>query len=372
MPMSERVLITGGCGFVGSHLADAYLKRGYAVRVLDNLDSTVHQSSNRVPDYLSGDVEFIQGDIRDTDTLVSSLKDVSIVSHQAAAVSVVQSMSNPSRFAETNTLATAKLLELLTDRVRFPIRKLLVPSSMSIYGEGLYEINGESVIPDFRSNEQLDAKLWEMRSNGKECQPVPTPENKPLQPTSVYAITKRDQEEMALSVGKAFGIPTVALRYFNIYGPRQSLSNPYTGVAAIFSSRLLNGNPPVVFEDGGQLRDFVHVSDVVEANMLATENDSIDHGVYNIGSGNPISILEVAEKLIALFKFTGEPTITQTARPGDIRHCFADISRAAEELGYFPKANFDESLRELIAWVSSQTVDDKFEDAYKKLSMPLE
>jgi len=367
--MSERVLITGGCGFVGSHLADAYLKRGYAVRVLDNLDATVHASRNTIPNYLCADVEFIRGDVRDTDTLVSSLEDVSIVSHQAAAVSVVQSMSNPSRFAEVNTLATAKLLELLTDRIRFPIRKLIVPSSMSIYGEGLYEQNGEPVTPDFRSNEQLEAKLWEIQSMGKVCQPVPTPENKPLQPTSIYAITKRDQEEMALSIGKAFGIPTIALRYFNIYGPRQSLSNPYTGVAAIFSSRLLNGNAPVVFEDGGQLRDFVHVSDVVEANMLATDSDTIEHGVYNIGSGSPISILEVAEKLIELFKFPGEPTITQTARPGDIRHCFADISEAREKLGYSPKADFSKSLEELIAWVSTQTATDNFDDAYRKLNL---
>lgn len=367
--MSERVLITGGCGFVGSHLADAYLKRGYSVRVLDNLDSTVHQSTSRIPDYLSKDVEFIKGDVRDTDTLASALEEVSIVSHQAAAVSVVQSMSNPSRFAEINTLGTAKLLELLTDRARFSIRKLIVPSSMSIYGEGLYETDGASVSPDFRPKEQLEAKLWEVRSQGKECQPVPTPESKPLHPTSIYAITKRDQEEMALAIAKAFGIPTIALRYFNIYGPRQSLSNPYTGVAAIFSSRLLNGNSPVVFEDGGQLRDFVHVSDVVEANMLATENDSIEHGVYNIGSGRPISILEVAEKLIELFEFPEEPTITLTARPGDIRHCFADISKAREELDYHPKADFDTSLRELIQWVSTQNASDNFDDAYEKLKL---
>lgn len=369
MKMGERVLITGGCGFVGSHLVDEYLRSGYEVRVLDNLDPVVHGALDAPPSYVSKDIEFIRGDIRDTDLLTKCLKGVSVVSHQAAAVSVMQSMWNPTKYAEVNTLGTAKLLELLVDRVRFPIRKLIIPSSMSIYGEGLYKQNGHDVCPDLRSKAQLENGDWELQWNGSPCEHAPTNEEKPLRPTSVYAITKRDQEEMGLSIGREYEIPVVALRYFNIYGPRQSLSNPYTGVAAIFSSRMLNGNPPVVFEDGNQLRDFVHVSDVAQANLLASHKSDGDYQVFNIGSGKPISILDVAEKIIREFGKDIRPKITNSARPGDIRHCYADISKATEMLGYQPKADFDESIHELIDWVSRQSAPDNFESAYKQFGV---
>lgn len=367
--MNEKVLITGGCGFVGSHLADEYLKQGYHVRVLDNLDPMVHGDIDSPPSYVNKDVEFIRGDIRNSSLLSKCLDGVSVVSHQAAAVSVMQSMWNPTKYADVNTLGTAGLLELLVDRNRFPVQKLIVPSSMSIYGEGLYLQNNNEVFPNLRKREQLEKGDWELEWEGNACLHGPTHEDKPLRPTSIYAITKRDQEEMALSIGREYGIPTVALRYFNIFGTRQSLSNPYTGVAAIFSSRLLNGNVPVVFEDGGQLRDFVHISDIVQANMLATQKRSGDYQVFNIGSGRPVSILEVAEKVIQSFGEDVSATITNTARPGDIRHCYADISRAKNELGFKPKANFDSSIEELIEWVKSQSAPDNFESAYKRFGI---
>jgi len=367
--MGERVLITGGCGFVGSHLVDEYLSCGYDVRVLDNLDPVVHGALEEPPSYVNKNVEFIRGDIRDTELLEKCLEGVSIVSHQAAAVSVMQSMWNPTKYAEVNTLGTAGLLELLVDRVRFPISKLIIPSSMSIYGEGLYRQNGQTVFPELRGRAQLESGNWEPEWDGGSCEHAPTNEEKPLRPTSIYAITKRDQEEMALSIGREYEIPVVALRYFNIYGPRQSLSNPYTGVAAIFSSRMLNGNPPVVFEDGNQLRDFVHVSDVVRANMLASQKSDGDYQVFNIGSGKPISILNVAEKIIHSFGRDIRPKVTNTARPGDIRHCYADISKAARTLGYQPKADFDDSIQELIDWVRSQSAPDNFESAYKQFGV---
>ncbi len=364
--MSEKVLITGGCGFVGSHLADEYLRQGYHVRVLDNLDPMVHGDLDDAPSYVNKEVEFIRGDIRDTSLLSKCLDGVSVISHQAAAVSVMQSMSNPTKYAEVNTLGTASLLELLVDKNRFPIKKLIIPSSMSIYGEGLYRQNSGEVFPNLRSKEQLEKGHWELEWNGKPCKHGPTHEDKPLRPTSIYAITKRDQEEMALSICREYNIPVVALRYFNIYGTRQSLSNPYTGVAAIFSSRILNGNAPVVFEDGKQLRDFIHISDIVQANLLATHKNEGDYQVFNIGSGRPISILEVAETVIQSFGKEFTAKVTNTSRPGDIRHCYADISRASRILGFIPKANFENSIQELIEWVKSQSAPDNFEAAYKR------
>ena len=367
--MSEKVLITGGCGFVGSHLADEYLKQGYQVRILDNLDPIVHGHIKAPPSYVNKEAEFVYGDIRDTNLLSKCLEKVSVVSHQAAAVSVMQSMWNPTKYAEVNTLGTAKLLELLVDRNRFPIKKLIIPSSMSIYGEGLYKQNDNEVFPNLREREQLERGAWELEWDTKPCSHVPTHEDKPLRPTSIYAITKRDQEEMAISIGREYSIPIVALRYFNIYGTRQSLSNPYTGVAAIFSSRILNGNAPVVFEDGAQLRDFVHISDIVRANLLATQKDAGDYQVFNIGSGQPISILEVAKKVIDSFEKDFSAKVTGTARPGDIRHCYADISRARKILGYAPNANFDFSIQELIEWVKTQSAPDNFETAYKQFGL---
>jgi dTDP-L-rhamnose 4-epimerase len=262
------------------------------------------------------------------------------------------------------------LLQELLDR-KAKVEKLILASSMSIYGEGKYLCAhcGE-VAPDLRDNHQLKSKQWEMvcPSCQETLTPIPTDESKPLQCSSIYALSKKDQEEMALLFGRTYGLPVVALRYFNIYGPRQALSNPYTGVAAIFASRLMNGNPPLVFEDGRQMRDFVSVEDVVQANLLAMERSSANGKALNIGSGEPISIREVAEALADALHTQVAAEFTQKYRAGDIRHCFADISAARQYLGFAPSMRFAQGVKNLVVWLKSQQPKDRVEEAAAELS----
>src|SRR5438045_1845694 len=261
------VLITGGAGFIGSHLADRLLAEGHRVRALDNLDAQVHPDGAR-PAYLAEDVEFVRGDVRDRDAVRAALTGVDAVVHFAAAVGVGQSMYEIERYTSINAIGAAVVLEEVLEG-RDAIRKLLVASSMSIYGEGQYsnpKTGERAIAPGLRPEAQLAARRWDVEADdGTPLQPEPTAETKPLRPTSIYAVNKRDHEEMFLAIGAAYGIPTVALRFFNVYGVRQALSNPYTGVAAIFSSRLLNDRAPLVFEDGAQTRDFIAVRDLVRA-----------------------------------------------------------------------------------------------------------
>lgn len=364
-----RVLVTGGAGFVGSHLVDALLARGHAVRVLDCLIPQVHPTGE-IPNYLSRDAEFVRGDVRDLDAVVRALRGVEAVFHEAAVVGVGQSMYQIRHYADYNTMGGATLLEAIVAS-KASLQKLVVASSMSIYGEGSYRCGScGPVSPGLRSNEQMARNDWEPRcpACGASLASVPCSEAKPLQPTSIYAITKRDHEEMFLSVGRAYGIPTVALRYFNIYGTRQALSNPYTGVMAIFSGRLLNGKPPVVYEDGRQTRDFVHVSDIVQANLLALERADADGEVFNVGTGRPTSVAEVAGTLIAELGATTLPTIANQFREGDIRHCSADIGKARRMLGYQPRVELERGVPELVEWVRSQTAADSFDRAATELA----
>ena len=354
--MGERVLITGGAGFVGSHLADALAGAGHEVTIFDNLEPQVHGPDCRRPAYLDPELRLEQGDIRDIDALAPLVQQADVVFHLAAMVGVGQSMYQVRRYTDVNAMGMATLLEaLVTDRGR--VRKLVVASSMSIYGEGAYLCAGcGPVFPRLRPTEQLAEAAWEVRcpSCGAELEPVPTPEDKPLYPTSIYAINKRDHEEMALAFGQAYGVPAVALRFFNIYGSRQALTNPYTGVAAIFCGRMLSGQTPVIYEDGGQLRDFVHVSDVVQACCLAMERGGADNQVLNVGTGRPISVLEVGELLARELGWTGGFEIREKFRAGDIRHCFADITRIQTLLGYEPRYRFEAGVSELVAWVAQQ------------------
>src|SRR5256714_14423547 len=292
-----NILVTGGAGFIGSHLTDELIARGHRVRVLDLLVSQVH--GNGSPQYVNPKAEFIHGDVCDAATVQRCLDGIDAVFHEAAEVGVGQSMYEIDRYVKANDLGTAIVLQNVIG-LKHRIRKLIVASSMSIYGEGAYACTAcGAAYPQLRSNEQLLARRWEMDCPNCDGQlaPAPTREDKPLFPTSVYAITKQDQEQFCLVVGRSYGIPTVALRYFNVYGPRQALSNPYTGVCAIFSARLLNNQPPVIFEDGGQTRDFVHVSDIVQANLLALENDGADYQGVNVGNGVPTSVRGVAKLL---------------------------------------------------------------------------
>ena len=362
-----RALVTGGAGFIGSHLVDGLLEAGHQVRVLDRLVSQVHGAASR-PDHLDPEAELVVASIGDRDAVRRALDGVDCVFHQAAAVGVGQSMYELAAYVEVNVLGTAILLEEVLAR-RDAIRKLIVASSMSNYGEGRYRSpDGSLQSPPPRSREQLEAREWELRlPSGELLEPLPTDEDKPLCPTSVYATTKRDQEELVLNVCGAYDIPAVALRYFNVYGTRQALSNPYTGVAAIFSSRILSGQRPLVFEDGRQSRDFTHVSDVARANLLALEGSGADGSVVNVATGHPTSLLELCDLLIGHYGQDVEPEVVGRFREGDIRHCYADISRARERLAYEPAVPLSEGVADLARWASEQEVDDRVATAVDEL-----
>jgi dTDP-L-rhamnose 4-epimerase len=366
--MAKNVLVTGGAGFIGSHLVDELLRLGHRVKVLDSLSQQVHGSINGRPENLNLDAELIAGDIRDHEALRKALHGVEAVYHLASAVGVGQSMYRIADYTSVNCLGTAALLEAIVER---PVERLVVASSMSVYGEGLYQGPDGSLCPGtLRPYEQLRARQWEVRSaSGKVMQPVPTPETKPPGITSVYALDKYHQEQLCLAVGRAYQIPAVALRFFNVYGTRQSLSNPYTGVLAIFASRLLNGKRPLVFEDGLQMRDFVCVSDVVRGCVLALEKPEAAGRVFNIGTGRPRSIEKVALSMArALGREDLEPEITAEYRAGDIRHCFADIGLAQRVLGYAPQVMLDEGLAELAEWLTNQVPADRVEEAMRELA----
>jgi dTDP-L-rhamnose 4-epimerase len=362
-----NILVTGGAGFIGSHLVDALVERGHRVRILDSLVPQVH--GNKVPEHLNKDAEFIKADICDAEAVGRALDGIDIIYHEAAEVGVGQSMYEVVRYVKANDLGTAVLLEEMLKR-RDQFRKLIVASSMSIYGEGAYlnPQTQENVFPQLRSEAQLAAQNWELLDGETVLEPIGTSEEKTLFPTSVYAVSKQDQEQYCLSVGRAYKIPTVALRYFNVYGTRQALSNPYTGVCAIFSSRLMNDERPMVFEDGRQTRDFVHVSDIVQANLLALETDRADYQALNIGTGRPISVGEISQMLAKGLGKNIEPKFVGKYREGDIRHCVSEISKVRNLLGYEPKVGLEEGLAELLDWVQNEKPADRVSAATAELA----
>ncbi len=362
-----RTLVTGGAGFIGTHLVSELVARGDDVVVLDCLEEQVHSGTE--PD-LPPSVELIVGDVGDTSVVDRALRGVGRVVHLAAAVGVGQSMYEIARYTRRNTMETAMFLERVVAQRPLPER-LVVASSMSIYGEGEYLCaeHGRTA-PSPRAEEQLLARQWELScpACGAELAPVGTREDKALIPTSIYAITKRDHEELCLVTGAAYGIPTVALRFFNVYGPGQALSNPYTGVAAIFASRLLNARPPIIFEDGQQSRDFIHVSDIVRGLLLALESEAATGHPINLGTGQPSTVLDIARALSAGLDFDVEPTLSLKYRAGDIRHCVADPTRAGELLGFEAKMTLADGMANLLAWLSDQDAVDHVEDATRALA----
>jgi len=363
--MQRVVLITGGAGFIGSHLADELLVHGYGVRALDSLLDQVHDGNGR-PEYLHPDVDLIEGDICDADVVRRALRGVDSVVHFAARVGVGQSMYQIADYANANTTGTAVLLEAILDR---PVRKLLVASSMSVYGEGAYEDGEGARVTAERTAKQLERGQWDIvDAHGRPLRPLPTPETKQPALASVYALTKYDQERLCLIFGEAYGVPVVALRFFNTYGTRQALANPYTGVLAIFASRLLNGKPPLVFEDGQQRRDFVSVADVVRACRLALESDRAHGHAINVGTGHSVSVLDVAERLGEVLDVEVEPQVTGQFRAGDIRHCFADISLARDLLGYEPQVDLAQGMMELADWLEGQVAEDRVDSAAAELA----
>jgi dTDP-L-rhamnose 4-epimerase len=363
-----RILITGGAGFIGSHLADDLIARGHQVRALDIMAPQVHGDAADRPDYLNPDVELLRGDVRDRAAVRRALAGVDAVYHFAAAVGVGQSMYQIEHYTSTNNLGTAALLQEIAAR---PVERLIVGSSMSVYGEGLYaRQNGERVHDAERTVDQVRAAQWELHdANGEPLAALPTPETKVPSLSSVYALSKYDQERMCLLIGRAYDVPTVALRLFNVFGTRQAVSNPYTGVLAIFASQLLNDHAPLVFEDGLQRRDFVSVYDVVQACRLALEVPEAAGGVFNIGSGHAYTVREVAAMMGAALGKPIPPHVSGKYRMGDIRHCFADITLACEVLGYRPAVLLEDGLAELAEWLRDQTAHDRVPDASRELAI---
>lgn len=366
--MGEKILVTGGAGFIASFIVDELVRAGHEVRIFDNLDPQVHTDGSK-PDYLNQEAEFIQGDVRDYEAFKKALNGMDVVFHKAGAVGVGQSQYQIKKYIDVNTGGTANLLDILVNN-KNNVRKLIVAASMSSYGEGRYECEKcGPASPDLRTEEQMAQGDWELycahcRSTLK---PMPTGENKIQKCNSIYAYSKKDQEDMVMNIGKTYKMPVVALRYFNVYGPRQSLSNPYTGVAAIFMSRIKNNNPPVVYEDGLQTRDFVSVHDIVRANIMSMESDKADYRIFNVGSGISYSIKGIAEKLAEVMGKDIRPDITNKFRKGDVRHCTADISGIKEMLHFTPRISFEEGMRELMEWAGEAEAVDKFEQAAAEL-----
>jgi len=358
-----RILVTGGAGFIGSFLTEALIKDGHSIRILDNLEKQVHHGKK--PDYLPKEAEFIEADIRDRSSWEKALNDIEVVMHCASAVGVGQSQYEIAKYTAVNALGTANMLDVLANE-KNSVKHILVPTSMTAYGEGIYRCrqHGECR-PRMRHEKHLMDLCFEpiCPECPKTLEPFPTPEDELREPASVYAITKNIQEELILSFGHTYGVKTTVFRLFNVYGPRQSLSNPYTGVTAIFLSRLKNSEAPVIYEDGLQSRDFISVHDVVRAFQMALKSDQVDGEVFNIGSGKPVSILQIAKTLSDVTGINIEPEITGRSRKNDIRHCFADIAKAKEILGWEPTISFEQGIKELVEWSANEKAEDHFKEA---------
>jgi len=367
----RSILVTGGAGYIGSHLVDRLVLQGYAVTVLDSLEPQVHRSGTW-PSYANAGARYVRGDVRDRTVFEPLVVGSDAVVHFGAAVSVGQSMYQVDRYVDVNTRGTALLLDILVN-AKHNVQKVLVASSIGVYGEGAYRCDACGLVaPGIRSAEQLAARDWEQHCPrcGRHVASIPTPEDKTLYRDNIYSMTKYHQEEMVLLIGKTYGIPAVAPRFFNVYGPRQSLSNPYAGVAAIWLSRLMNGKQPVVFEDGGQLRDFVSIHDVVDCLVLMLEKPGADYLPVNVGSGQTVTILEIAELLARLLGSPIEPQVTNNGRKFDIRHNTADITRARTALGFKPRVSLEQGFRELIEW--ARTTPDRAEDFFDRALQELQ
>lgn len=359
-----RILVTGGCGFIGRHVTEELLDSGYDVRVLDALIDQVHGDSEAT---LPEAVEVQRGDVRDRQAVEAALEGVDAVIHLAAEVGVGQSMYEIARYVGGNDLGTAVLLECMIGR---PIKRVVVASSMSVYGEGRYKnTEGDALGLVRRKSDQVKQGQWNLKSSdGRELVPVPTDEEKPVDLASIYALTKYAQERQVLIFGEAYGVDAVALRLFNVFGAGQALSNPYTGVLANFAARLANRQPPMIFEDGKQRRDFVHVRDVARAFRLALEKPAASGHVINIGSGRAYTISQVATLLAEAMDLPDiAPDIMNKARSGDIRNCFADISKARELLGFEPAFPLETSLTPFVEWVRDTGAIDRAAEMKQQL-----
>jgi len=365
----KKILVTGGAGFIGSHLVDKLVSKGYKVRVLDNLFRQIHPTGE-LPDYFNKKAELIKGDVTVRNDWMKALNNIDAVFHFAAAVGVGQSMYEIEHYVKVNSLGTAIFLDILANKTH-AVKKIIIAASMSSYGEGTYKCNkcglvSRPLLRDERMLRKRDYNVYCPNCASK-VEPVPTQEESKQNSNSIYAIGKKEQEEMILTFGKSYNIPSVALRYFNVYGPRQSLSNPYNGVAAIFLSRIKNNKPPLINEDGLQTRDFVHVADVTAANIACLEDSRADYQIFNVGSGIPITIADVANTLIRLLKSGVKPEVTHKVRKLDVRHCFADITKIKKLLGWSPRIRFEDGMRRLIEWSKDEKAIDTVDHAMAQL-----
>lgn len=364
---NRSVLVTGGAGFIGSFLVDLLVERGYKVTIFDNLEDQVHHGG--IPSYLNKKARFIKGDVRNYTALKDALDDIDFVYHLASAVGVAQSNYEIKKYTDANVGGTANLLDIIVT-LKLPVKKIVSVASMTGYGEGNYTCARCGVVrPGLRGEEQLLKGCWELFCPlcALPVKPIPTGESAQEYPNSIYAISKKTQADMLMLVGQIYKIPVVLLKLFNVYGPRQSLSNPYTGVTAIFTSRIKNNQPALLYEDGMQTRDFVSVHDVVDALYSALGTNRADYQTINIGSGRPIPIIEIAKTLAKLLKREGLVEVNGKYRVNDTRHCHADIRLARRLLAWRPKVSLKQGLEELIKWSAGETAVDNFSKAEKEL-----
>ena len=364
MKRRQRALVTGGAGLIGSHLADLLVREGWRVRILDNLEPNTHRRGK--PAWINRDAEFVHGDLRDRATIENALSDIDIVFHQAAYGGYMPEMA---KYVQVNSFGTALMLETIREK-NFPIKKVIVASSQAVYSEGAGECSKHGLVfPKVRPVEQLQRGDWSVRCPicDQPTTSVPTPEEAPVGGETVYGLTKVDQEKLVLLWGKQVGIPAVALRYSCTYGPRQSIFNPYTGVIAIFCTRLLNNLSPVLYEDGEQTRDFSFVEDIARANLLAATTDALDGRPVNVGSEKGVTVREIAQSISDALGIRIAPEINAEFRPGEMRHLISgtDTIRAA---GYVPQVGLAEGIDRYLDWIRSQSdVRDYFSEASERL-----
>ena len=368
-----NVLITGGAGFIGSSLTLKLLEGGHKVKVLDSLSPQIH---GEIPEQselfmrIKDKVEFIHGDVRNKEDIRVALKGADIVVHLAAETGTGQSMYEIEKYIEVNINGTSHLLDLIANEPN-EVKKIVVASSRAVYGEGRYlcQNHGE-VYPDSRIDEHLSQRDFNVKCPdcGENVEVLSTTENSQIHPSSIYGFTKYGQENMCMIMGKALGIPVVGLRYQNVYGPGQSLKNPYTGILSIFSTRIKNGNPINIFEDGTESRDFVYIDDIVDATVKAIELDEANDQVFNVGTGVATDVLTVANTLVEKYQTNVDISVSGQYRLGDIRHNFADLTNISNKLGFTPKYNFEDGIQNFVDWVNQQQIE---EDNYEKAMLEM-